>query len=374
MKPGVFLHIGQVPEESVAKKRHPCYDSPSGRCIGAVFSEGSRKSMENQNGSGKYQPRFAAPEGGKKPGKPWIIVLCVIGALLVIGGSILTIILLGNVQSEELAAETEPPATEAPITEPPTTEPPTEPPETEPPAEETEQLPYAPDDALLEAIGINPDIYGRLSYGDVDPQYIVYPSNNSTYLNHDAFGSYDREGAAFIDCRCTIDPRDTNLMIHGHNMNVANSGNGKAFATLFRFQNRDYMAEYPIFTLETENDVQYYVPYALSTAETAYGMPGFFSIIEWNFASDDSFNYYVGYYMNNTKIKMPVTAEPGDQLLTLSTCINDGNSRTELRLLVCLRLLREDETVEGMRQLYWLHLGSHESKLAWRQRQSLELQ
>ena len=328
--------------------------------------------MENQGPHReKYLPEFFAPDSsrrGKIRRSLWLCVLC----------AVLMIALIGCRQTEGPAAatgaaETEVPATEQLATEPSQSEEPAaEPPETEPPAAETTE-PYAPDDALLEAIGINPEIYGRLSYGDVDPQYIVHPTNNDVYMKQDAFGSYDREGAAFIDSRCCLDPRDTNVIIHGHNININNNGNGKAFATLFRFRDRDYMADYPVFTLETETYVQYYVPYALAVVETTFGLPDYFNIIEMNFSSEDSFNYYADYCKSHSLYRMPVKAETGDQLLTLSTCINDGNSSTELRLLVCLRLLREDETVEQMRQLYWLQLASYEKKLAWRQRQDLEL-
>lgn len=307
-----------------------------------------------------YQPRYLAENSETKAKRKHlrIVLLSVLAAALLIGGAILAVTLSGSRQPEPaLEATTEAPETTAP---PETAPPETEPPETEAPTEvstEAPELPYLPDEALLAAMQTNPAVYGRLTFGDVDPQYIVYPSNNDYYLYHDALGNWDREGAAFIDCRCTLDPRDTNVMIHGHNMDVSNSGRGKAFAPLFKFRDTRYLANHPIFKLETADEVQYYVPYAISTVETNEYLYGYFNILQWNFATEDSFDAYAGHYKRISQIRLPVSVNPDDQLLTLSTCINDGNSTTELRLLTCLRRLREDETAEMMQSLFRYSLG-----------------
>ena len=321
----------------------------------------------NQASGRGYQPRFLAPESKPKKARraSLSILLCVLAVAVLVGGTVFGIKLLKNrTPQEELSAtEAAPETTEAPETEPPETEPP-----------ETERMPlplryhpakktYEPDESLLYALSVNPEILGRISYGDVDPQYIVYTSNNSYYLSHDAFGNWDSEGAAFVDCRCSVHPRDTNLLVHGHNMNVANSGYGKAFATLFRFRNKDYLGQYPIFKLETAEDVQYYVPYALPQVETCPGMPGYYPIVQMNFYTDEAFYNYTGFFKNNSLFKLPVDVEPSDQLLTFSTCINDGSSATELRLLVCLRRLRDDETVEDMEALIQTAFGVRQLEL-----------
>ena len=303
---------------------------------------------QNQN---EYQPRFLkqdAAKAGKQGGKKALsIVLSLLGVAILVGGAIFAVKSLRKPQEEPTEAPTEV-VTEAPTEA--ATEAPTEAP-TEPETEAPTEPPYEPDEELTAAMEQNPDIYARLTYGDGDPQFILY-ADNEFYMTHDAFKNNDYEGAPFIDARCSVMPRDTNLMIHGHNMDATNSGNGKAFANLFLFQDKEYMAEHPIFKLETATSEEYYVPYALATVETYDAMPGYFRIIEWNFDSDQAFKDYTGHFMENSLLKMPVTAEPGDDLLTLSACINDGNDQTELRLLVCLRMLREDETVEQMQELY----------------------
>ncbi len=322
--------------------------------------------MENRNQnnqSGKdYQPRFLAPESQKKKhGKTALtVVLCLLAVAILVGGTIFGIKLLKDRRpvEEELTATTEAPEiTEAPTeTEPPETVPVvTEPPPPLPtkPVEEE----YEPDQELLDALAANSEIIGRISYGDVEPQYLVQTNNNSYYLNHNAFGGWDSEGAAFFDCRCSIDPRDTNLMVHGHNMNVANSGYGKSFATLFRFRDKSYLGQYPIFKLETADQVYYYVPYALPQVETCPGMPGYYPIVQWNFPTDDAFYAYTGFFRAGSLYDMPVDVKPSDKLLTFSTCINDGSSATELRLLVCMRQLRPDESVAEMEKLYQVSFG-----------------
>lgn len=322
--------------------------------------------MKAQNNGTNYQPRFLAPKEKKGKKTALIVALCVLGAALLIGGGIFGVKAYSDHQRALELAATEPPTTEPPETEPPTTEPPeTEPPETEPTEEETEpptEPPYAPDDELLELMGNNADVYGRFRYGDGEPQFMVHGSNNSYYLYYDVYGNYARDGAIFIDARNTIDPRDTHLLVHGHNMDVTNTGHGGTFANLFLFRDQNYLAKYPIFAIETETEVQYYVPYAISIGETAYGNAGFYDPSTWNFSTDDAFNAFVQHFVDRTLYGMPVTAEAGDKLMTLSTCLNDGTPMTELRLFVSLRMLREDETVEQMRTLYRQALRTLPSK------------
>lgn len=313
--------------------------------------------MKQNNQNSKPTPRFLAPKRTASvkqvfASRPWLTVLCTVAVALLLLDSVLLLVLPSQQVSaaEAIAATTEP--TLPPETEPPETEAPpeTEPPETEAPPET--EPPYEPDEELLDAMERNPDIIGRLSFGDGNRSFVPYGTDNSYYLSRDAFGTPDRNGSTFLDYRCTLEPRDTNLLIHGHNWDISNSGNGKAFAPLHKFKNKSFMAEHPIFTFETATDVQYYVPYALATAETKSWMPGYYRIIQWNFATDADFEAYVGYMTRNSLIEMPVTAEPGDKLLTLSTCFFDGNNDTEIRLLMCLRQLREGETVAQMQALY----------------------
>ena len=60
---------------------------------------------------------------------------------------------------------------------------------------------------------------------------------------------------------------------------------------------------------------------------------------------------------------MPIDVVPSDKLLTFSTCINDGSSATELRLLCCMRQLRSDESVQEMEKLYQTTFGDRPADL-----------
>ena len=319
--------------------------------------------MQSNRNQG-YQPRFLKPESKPKKARKTVlsILLCLLAVAVLAGGTLFVIHLRQSSEPDERLAATEDlETTAAPETEPPETEPPvpvvTEPPPPLPTKQTPVQLAYEPDEELAQALSQNPEIIGRISYGEDDPQYIVYTNNNSYYLSHNAFGGWDNEGAAFVDCRNSVDPRDTNLLVHGHNMNVANSGYGKAFANLFKFRNKDYLAQYPIFKLETAEDVQYYIPYALPQVETCQGMPGYYPIVQLNFYSDESFYSYTGFFQSNSLYDLPVDVEPTDKLLTFSTCINDGNSATELRLLVCMRQLRPDEDWQEMEKMWQTAFG-----------------
>lgn len=326
---------------------------------------------QNQNGQqpnpnaqqGQYQPRYSAPSGGGGKGskKGLTIALIALAAVILIGGTIAAVMLLKNNQGSETPSTTDsqlestaPPteSTAAPSTEP--TELNTEGP---PPPTETSAEEYEPDEELLSAIEQNSDIYARLSYADCS-HLVPAPSNNEFYMNHDAFKNYDHDGVPFVDARCSIIPRSDHIILHGHNWDTSNSGNGGAFANLHKYRTSSYMAENPIFTLEKADTKEIYVPYAIIRVETMPGMPGFTNLAVWNFDDESDFNSFLSSVNANAIYELPVTAEYGDRLMTLSTCYTDYradgsiNSSTEIRLMICLRMLREDETVEGMQELF----------------------
>ena len=60
------------------------------------------------------------------------------------------------------------------------------------------------------------------------------------------------------------------------------------------------------------------------------------------FASDADFNAYIAQVAARSEFTIPVDVEPGDALLTLSTCIDDD------RLVVMARRLRPGETKDAV--------------------------
>lgn len=303
----------------------------------------SNENHQNQNGGAHLRPKAAA-SGGKKA---LIAILCVLAvAVLGVGAY------LGIQALTPKPAETEPPTE---TTETPTEAPSTEPPEVvepsssfvEPSVEVVEVDDYEPSEALLDAIAENADVKGILSYGNGTSLYIVQGSDNAYYLDHDYRMKSSWTGAPFLDCHCKLDPRDTNLIIHGHNMK-----NGTMFSNLISYYDKQYMASFPIFTYATADDFEIYVPYAVVDVDVYEQSSAYFDILKWNFDTEKDFNDYVGYYMSNSAYELPIKAEYGDTLLTLSTCNYKNSATSDGRLLICLRKLRPNETVDDIQALF----------------------
>lgn len=306
-----------------------------------------------------YTPKFQAPpqqqsrqwaqpvqQKSSKGGKTVLIaVLCFLLVGLLAVGGYFGIKMLSNRQQEP----TEAPTTEAPVettTEAPAmesesqeTELPTE--ESTEPVEETES--YVPDTELLEVMAANTDVVGRLTYGNDYSLYITQCGDNVYYLTHDYEKKSNWVGAPFFDYRNSLNPRDTNLMIHGHNMK-----NNTIFSNLISFYKEDFTRKYPIVTFATGNRLETYVIYAVVDVEVDPDTSTYFKITEWNFDTDSAFNDYVGYYQSHSRFELPVDVKPDDQLLTLSTCNYIGVNG---RLLVCCRMLRDGETAQDFLDL-----------------------
>ncbi|MEE1243438.1 MAG: class B sortase [Frisingicoccus sp.] len=68
---------------------------------------------------------------------------------------------------------------------------------------------------------INPDFAGWIEIPGTTIDYpVMYvEGDNDTYLHANFKKEWDGGGTPFIDGRCSMDPRSTNLIIYGHNMN-----------------------------------------------------------------------------------------------------------------------------------------------------------
>ena len=81
----------------------------------------------------------------------------------------------------------------------------------------------------------NPHLIGWLSAGE-DIDYPVVQHDNEFYLNHDYFGEDDKNGTLFVNAANQLHPRDSILLIHGHNMK-----SGAMFGDMDYFREYDYL-------------------------------------------------------------------------------------------------------------------------------------
>ena len=208
------------------------------------------------------------------------------------------------------AQPTAPPtrATEStPATEPDPTQPtaeesvPTEP--TQPPV----VYPSVDFDSLLQ---INEDVVGWIYIDGTRINYpIVQGEDNRHYVSTMVDGRVNGAGSIFLDYRNSADFSDKHTVIYGHNMR-----NGTMFADILEYKDPEFQAAHPMGMLMTPGgNCQFEVVagYVASLADPAWQL---------EFVSDKDFEAWVEETMSRSMIKGTTVPEPGDRIITLSTC------------------------------------------------------
>ena len=206
------------------------------------------------------------------------------------------------------------------------------------------QLPDVQEDFAL-LYEANPDVIGWLTAGE-EIDLPVVQRDNEFYLSHNFFGEPDNNGTVFLNEMNVFYPRDSILLLHGHNMR-----SGRMFGTLTKYKDADYAHAHPLVTFRTIYDerTQYYVPVAGFEASMLRDGQGFFDVVPMNFETEEAFQDYLDRALRRSAWPVPVDVAPTDELLMLLTCTYhhlDG------RFVLLCRKLREGETPEDMLGLY----------------------
>ncbi len=283
-------------------------------------NEQYRRKIGEEQEKGKQQNSVAAFLKRFK----WLLVLCV-------GTACLAVVVLSATQPKPLPA--------SPVTE-----------ETSVPtpslSAQPSQSPVPGEKQMLGAMAAlykqNPDIAGWLSIkGTVVDYPVMYtPEDGEYYLyrNFEKEEDPSKEGCLFIDKNCTMEPRSTNLLIHGHNMK-----NGSMFHTLLEYKEEAYYREHKTIRFDTLYE------------EEEYEIVSVFLSKIYKKSETDVFKFYQFYDAENKKqfddfvsnckelelYETGVAPVYGDKLLTLSTC---EYSTENGRIVVVARKVKAETT------------------------------
>jgi len=183
----------------------------------------------------------------------------------------------------------------------------------------------------------NSDIVGWLNIpaADVDLP-VVQGDDNEFYLYHDFNGRFTRYGSIFLCTGKEIHPdrMTRNLSVYGHN-----TRNGSMFGRLSRFRNIDTLRNNPTFTFTTLYEEIEWVIFALfiTNADPAQDNGNFFEYRETDVTQDLLDEIHA-----RSMIHTGVTVNPGDQLLSLTTCTYEFH---DARLVVFARRVHDGETI-----------------------------
>ena len=202
----------------------------------------------------------------------------------------------------------------------------------------------------------NKDIYGwiKIDKTDVDYPFVRDPGEipegvalyggqhldyNSFYLDHDLDMSYLNCGTLFMDWRDDFgsveENQSENLVIYGHNM-----ANNTMFGSLRRYrQDFSFFEQAPFIELSSNYRDYDYVIFALVITSGNW----YTDFVYWDMEeldTDEEFNNYIENLRSRQLMDTGIDVQPGDKLLTLSTCYADEDNS---RFLVVARRLRDGE-------------------------------
>ena len=175
-------------------------------------------------------------------------------------------------------------------------------------------------------------VVGWLKMDDLEEP--VVQKDNSYFLNRDATGKKNPNGALFLDESISLRTRPYTLVIYGHNMK-----SGEMFGRLRKFQESPVFYGHRILTFDTIYEDG---KYALFAAGELGLIPGVGNYVDFSalFSVDTGLRRQAIRQLEQASVcGSAIDVKPEDQLLLLLTCTSDDDHRTFL----AARRLREGE-------------------------------
>ena len=164
----------------------------------------------------------------------------------------------------------------------------------------------------------NEDIIGWLEIEGTNVNYpVMQRTDNEYYMTHNYKKEYSTEGSIFLDKDYNWEIPSTNLLMYGHN-----NKNGSMFQNLMNYKKESFYKEHPIIKFTTlKEDAEYEIMAVFNSRVYYKNEKDVFRYYYFlNAKNKEEFDYYVNESKKASLYDTGVTAEYGEQLLTLSTC------------------------------------------------------
>lgn len=184
----------------------------------------------------------------------------------------------------------------------------------------------------------NPDVVGYLEIEGTDFSYpVVQYTDNEYYLRRGFDGEENENGTPFVDYRTNL--RTTqNTIVYGHNMRT-----GTMFETLLQYRDMNFYKEHPVLEFDSVFEPGEYKVFGMFVANTRPEDGPIFDYLNFLDGTEETFMDYVENVRERSLITTGVDVQPGDRLITLSTCSYEF---TEARFVVVARKVRDGEDPE----------------------------
>lgn len=176
-------------------------------------------------------------------------------------------------------------------------------------------------------------IIGWLTLDGVDEPVVL--KDNSFFLDHDARGRKNVNGAIFLDAEISLLTRPYTVLLYGHNMK-----SGDMFGKLKKFKDSSYCLSHRIISFDTLYEDGKYAVFAVAEIDTTLGKGAWFDLWSLNTSRASDRENAIRTLEDRSLCHGVLDVQADDQILVLVTCL-DGESE---RLIVAARRLREGET------------------------------
>ena len=165
--------------------------------------------------------------------------------------------------------------------------------------------------------------------------------DNDFYLDHNANGEPNINGAIFLDAAIGLDSRPYTYLLYGHNMKT-----GAMFGSLRNYENSAFYRKDPFITFDTMYEKGRFVVFAagvVSTEESNDKYVDFYALKSRNIQGrQQAIDGLIGASVHSCEIDV----ELEDQLLVLITCVD----KDEERRVVAARRIRDGESEAALKK------------------------
>lgn len=180
-------------------------------------------------------------------------------------------------------------------------------------------------------------IVGWISMDDVEEA--VAKKDNTYFLNHDATGKRNSNGAIFMDAAVNLRTRPYTVILYGHNMK-----SGNMFGRLRKYRDSSYLSAHRIITFDTMYEEGQYTVFAAMEFSTLPGTSTWFDLWSLDTSSWEDRETAIRALESRSIPASLLDVQADDQILLLVTCL-DGDDE---RFVVAARRLRENETADSL--------------------------
>ena len=169
---------------------------------------------------------------------------------------------------------------------------------------------------------MNPDTVAYIKVNNTNIDYIVVKGeNNDYYLDHNFNKEMNKSGWVFMDYNNKLDGQDKNIIIYAHNtIDKSMFGSLKDVLDKSWYENKD---NHTIMLVTPDDTYMYQVFSTYKIDNEEY-------YIQTGFKSDSEYLDFLKTIKKRSKYNYDVELSESDQILTLSTCANNGAKRVVL--------------------------------------------